>query len=315
MLEEEGGSGDGAGLEPEVLDESKGKSIDTHEGTSLKPGVPDVSKADSSDSDVDLNKTDGEEETREDEFVHKPDDYLPTDDETKDVDDEEYVMINEEIYDDVNVELKDAELVDEGKGDEEMTDAENVNVENEEVNQENAKIEIISMLDVQVQHENPTTPATAIPSLIPTFIPHFQKSTLIPTPTNTEATTSTPAVQKSKTLSTFHLIASDLEKNPKHGDLYHALIKSILEDEDAMDKGVVDKLKKRKPDDVDRDEDPYAGPDQGLKRKKTSKDVEPSKKAKSTDTSKCTTKSQPKSTGKSAQAEETVFEDGDTQLP
>ncbi|GKG44117.1 hypothetical protein Tco_0483210, partial [Tanacetum coccineum] len=39
-----------------------------------------------------------------------------------------------------------------------------------------------------------------------------------------------------------------------------------------------------------------AGPDQGLKRWKTSKDVEPSKKEKSTDISKGTTKSQPKST-------------------
>nr|GEU38183.1 hypothetical protein [Tanacetum cinerariifolium] len=53
--------------------------------------------------------------------------------------------------------------------------------------------------------------------------------------------------------------------------LYHALIKSILEDEDAMDKGVADMLKKRKPDDADKDEGPPARPDQGLKRKKTSK--------------------------------------------
>ncbi|GKD60086.1 hypothetical protein Tco_1297595 [Tanacetum coccineum] len=37
-------------LLPEVPDEPKGKSIDTHEGTGLKPGVLDVSKADSSES-------------------------------------------------------------------------------------------------------------------------------------------------------------------------------------------------------------------------------------------------------------------------
>ncbi|GJT30150.1 hypothetical protein Tco_0910425 [Tanacetum coccineum] len=79
------------------------------------------------------------------------------------------------------------------------------------------------------------------------------------------------------------------DKNPKHGALYHALMESILEDEDAMDKGVVDKLKKIKPDDVDKDKDPPAGSNQGLKRRKTSKD--------------------------SAQAEETVFEAGDTQVP
>ncbi|GKE43844.1 hypothetical protein Tco_1471128, partial [Tanacetum coccineum] len=51
----------------------------------------------------------------------------------------------------------------------------------------------------------------------------------------------------------------------------------ILEDEDAMDKGVADKLKKRKPDD-DRDKGPPTGPDQGLKRKKTDKETKPSKK-------------------------------------
>nr|GEY41355.1 hypothetical protein [Tanacetum cinerariifolium] len=98
-------------------------------------------------------------------------------------------------------------------------------------------------------------------------------------------------------------------KNTNHKALYHALMESILEDEDVIDKGVVDRLKKRKADDADRDEGPPARPDQGLKRKKTSKDTKPSKKAKSIGTSKGITKSQPKSTSKSEQAEETVFED------
>ncbi|GJU36359.1 hypothetical protein Tco_1184713 [Tanacetum coccineum] len=83
--------------------------------------------------------------------------------------------------------------------------------------------------------------------------------------------------------------SKSFNKHPKHKALYHALMESILMDEDAMD--------------------------QGLKRRKTSKDAKPSKKVKLTDTSKGTTKTQPKSTGKSAQAEETVFEAGDTQLP
>ncbi|GJY07699.1 hypothetical protein Tco_0374753 [Tanacetum coccineum] len=48
---------------------------------------------------------------------------------------------------------------------------------------------------------------------------------------------------------------------------------SILDDEDVMDKGVADKLKKRKSDDTDRDEDPPARPDHGLKRRKTCKDT------------------------------------------
>ncbi|GJY29995.1 hypothetical protein Tco_0405762 [Tanacetum coccineum] len=104
----ESGSSEGAGLESDVPDEPKGKSIDTSERTGLKLRVPDVSKADSSESEyeswgdsdddddqqgddertesdndkaADLNKTDNEEE---DEFVHTPDDYVPTDDENID---------------------------------------------------------------------------------------------------------------------------------------------------------------------------------------------------------------------------------------
>nr|GFA44231.1 hypothetical protein [Tanacetum cinerariifolium] len=79
------------------------------------------------------------------------------------------------------------------------------------------------------------------------------------------------------------------EQNSKHKALYHALMELILKDEDAMDKGVTDKLKKRKPDD-DRDEGRPAGLDHGLKRKKTCTETEPSKKAKSTGTFKGTTK-------------------------
>ncbi|GJY32581.1 hypothetical protein Tco_0417050 [Tanacetum coccineum] len=58
------------------------------------------------------------------------------------------------------------------------------------------------------------------------------------------------------------MIASKtFNKHPKHKALFHALMESILADEDAMDKGVADIQKKRKPDDADRDEDPPAGPD------------------------------------------------------
>ncbi|GJR53079.1 hypothetical protein Tco_1403600 [Tanacetum coccineum] len=73
-------------------------------------------------------------------------------------------------------------------------------------------------------------------------------------------------------------ITKSFDKNPKHRAIYHALMESILEDEEAMDKGVVDKLKKRNPDNADREEDLPTGSDQWLKRRTTSKDVELSKK-------------------------------------
>ncbi|GJT84802.1 hypothetical protein Tco_1066519 [Tanacetum coccineum] len=85
--------------------------------------------------------------------------------------------------------------------------------------------------------------------------------------------------------------SKSFNKSPKQRALYHALMESILEDEDAMDKGVAEKLKKRKPDDADNI------------------------KGTSLDQTEGTSKSQPKSTGKFAQAEKTVFETGDTQGP
>ncbi|GJZ58337.1 hypothetical protein Tco_0613831 [Tanacetum coccineum] len=92
-------------------------------------------------------------------------------------------------------------------------------------------------------------------------------------------------------------LPKSFNKSPKQRALYDALMESILEDEDVVDEGVAEKLKKRKPDDADKDEGPFARLNRGLKRQKIIKDIEPSKKAKSTETSKGTSKSQPKSTG------------------
>ncbi|GJS83431.1 hypothetical protein Tco_0749972 [Tanacetum coccineum] len=215
------------------------------------------------------------------------------------------------------------------------------------------KPEVVSILDINVQHEVPhtsplltipvsvihehtifnpseivaTASATTISSQLSSLFPFLQQSTLIPTPTTTEATTSTTVLKdvdnSSKVISTIkyevpnvvkEYIGSNLDdalhkviqrnfadiikkhsvpaetverlrqqyapqksikdireikmeharKHPKHIALYHALMESILEDEKAMDKGVVDELKKRKQDDTDKDEGPSAGSDQGL---------------------------------------------------
>nr|GEY83354.1 hypothetical protein [Tanacetum cinerariifolium] len=155
-----GGSSEGANLESEVPDELKGKSI---KGTGLKLGVLDVSKVDSSESKYesygysddddqqsddeqtesdddksdDLNKTEDEEK---DKFVHTPDDYVPTDDEN--IDDDEFEQIIEEMYSDVNVELKDSKRKGKEKDDEEITDASHVEAEYENVIQEVASDQV-----------------------------------------------------------------------------------------------------------------------------------------------------------------------------
>nr|GFC90052.1 hypothetical protein [Tanacetum cinerariifolium] len=59
------------------------------------------------------------------------------------------------------------------------------------------------------------------------------------------------------------------------------LMKALLEDENAMDKGVADTIKdhKRKHDDDEDDEDPPARPNQGkYTKRRSTKDLESSKK-------------------------------------
>ncbi|GJR80073.1 hypothetical protein Tco_0150858 [Tanacetum coccineum] len=314
-IHQAGGLSEEDGLEQEVLDEQKGKSIDTSEGTGLKLGVPDVSKADSSESEyeswgdsddddddddqqgddkrtklyndkaAELNKTYDEEE---DEFVRTPDDYVPTDDEN--VNDEEYDRINEEMYSDVNVELKETKLEKEGKDDEEMTYAGHVDAENKNVNQEVA-----------------------------------------------EATITTTSAPNSTTLTVIHQRLSDLEnevmtlRNVDHSSTIHSSIKSKIPKvvKQYLGTSLDDTLHKKSAADIHKIKMEQAGKHQETKytitssdtaelqefdQKRTFKDAQPSKKAKSTKTSKGTTKSQLKSTGKSAQAEERVFEGGDAQV-
>ncbi|GKD65565.1 hypothetical protein Tco_1307673, partial [Tanacetum coccineum] len=83
-----------------------------------------------------------------------------------------------------------------------------------------------------------------------------------------------------------------------------------------LKKILLNKMRGRK--DKDKDEDPFVGSDQGLKKRKLSSDAEPTtepKKKDSTSGSSKGTMSQPKSSGKSVQAEEPVFEVADSDLP
>nr|GEV47934.1 hypothetical protein [Tanacetum cinerariifolium] len=93
-------------------------------------------------------------------------------------------------------------------------------------------------------------------------------------------------------------------------DLYDALVKSYKLDKDLFESyGKVYSLKRDR-EDKDKDKDPLAESDQGLKKQKTSKDVEPSRGSKSKESKSSSskgTKSQPKSSGKSAQAKEPIL--------
>ncbi|GKA20214.1 hypothetical protein Tco_0700203 [Tanacetum coccineum] len=103
-------------------------------------------------------------------------------------------------------------------------------------------------------------------------------------------------------------------RNPTNHLLYHALMEALIEDENAMYKGVVDTVKdhKRKHDDDqdDDDEDPPAGPNQGNKTKRRrTKESESTKKPSSTkDTPKGKAITKGSKAGKSASAKEPVDE-------
>ncbi|GJR61838.1 hypothetical protein Tco_1504000 [Tanacetum coccineum] len=212
---------------------------------------------------------------------------------------------------------------------------------------ESEDAEITSMVDVQIQQEIPVALSVPLLDVLASAIPPTPPPIQTTTTTTAEAPSSTTVIPDSKTLSTLQLRVSDLEqekpneplekdsqksvadiykikmehaeknksylKHLTHEAYYEALTESLILDEDDMEKAknVEDSTQKKRQNE-DRDQDPSAGPDQGLKKRKTSKDAKPSKKPKLTGSSKHTTSSQPKSTRKSMQAEEIVFEAIDT---
>ncbi|GJY98793.1 hypothetical protein Tco_0516223 [Tanacetum coccineum] len=117
--------------------------------------------------------------------------------------------------------------------------------------------------------------------------------------------------QKSALYQTMHENKS-FNRNPANHALYHALMEALIEDENAMDKGVADTVKnhKRQHDDDDDDEDPSAGPNQGKKTKRRrTKESESSKKPSTTkETSKGKALSKSSKTGKSATTKEPIGE-------
>nr|GEU50160.1 hypothetical protein [Tanacetum cinerariifolium] len=103
----------------------------------------------------------------------------------------------------------------------------------------------------------------------------------------------------------------------EHRELYDGLVKSYNLDKDLFSSYENVYSLKRNHDDKDKDEDPSAGSDRGLKKQKTSKDAEPPKGLKtkeSTSSPSKGTKPQPKSFAKSVQIEELMFETVDTEM-
>ncbi|GJU06034.1 hypothetical protein Tco_1122464 [Tanacetum coccineum] len=268
-------------------------------------------------TDSDNQGINDDEEESDNEFVHTLEDYVPTDDETndesKDVNEEEYDRIDKDLYSDVNVRLTDAKQDDEWKRDADMTDVAHVQVKQTQ-EQTTGVHEDSDLVMVSVQA---TTSTTAIPdsetltvlhqriaglekdvkeikdvdnstkviSIIKSEVPHAVKEYLGSslddalhkfTITSSD-TTSLEEFDQKTTLFNTMTNSKSFNKSPKHIAPYHALMELILEDEDAIDKGVADELKKRKPDDADKDE----GPSESSKGKSPATSSKSSKSGKS----------------------------------
>nr|GEU80421.1 hypothetical protein [Tanacetum cinerariifolium] len=324
-----GGSSDRTGRIPGVPNESTVVSATSSEGTGTKPGVPDEEKKKTyKEEDIDWIDSEEDDEKKDDTDDDKSIDLKMTNDEE----------INDEV-------LQGKEQVNDD-GDEEMLNAEVEDSRKVGTVKDTTDVEINSLLDIKIQSEVPHIHNNFTSSIC---LHHFTRtsttnnSTNPPPPITTDDPIITSAVPKSDALTTFQLRVAKLEKdvselkkidhsakalatlksqvptaihenksfnkNPANHRLYHALMEALIEDENAMNKGVADTIKdhKRKHDD---DEDPPAGPNQGKKTKRRrTKELESSKKPSSIkETPKGKASSKGFKTGKSASAMEPVIE-------
>nr|GEX12324.1 hypothetical protein [Tanacetum cinerariifolium] len=261
----------------------------------------------------------------------------------------------------LNVEMKEAEIANEGKADEEMADKDKPDVHPSSsslsvssdygtqfhnlfsdfslagITKESTDTKISSMLDIQIQQE-----ITTVQSLTLLVVP---QSTTIPKPSTTtkapiitttvhdlipaviqrlsnienkfEAWSKTDHTEALKETVQINVLNKVMNQLPK------LLLKAVSDFGDPRTESIAhDKKTKaaepptqKKRRHNDKDQDPPARSEQGIKKRIKIKDVELSKRLKSTSSSKGTRQSQPKSTGKSMQAEETVLAAADTDMP
>ncbi|GJR96549.1 hypothetical protein Tco_0268723 [Tanacetum coccineum] len=203
---------------------------------------------------------------------------------------------------------------------------------------------IVSLFDVSVQHEVPNTQTTTllpipvsvittIPQSLHTFTPPPLVSTPTPPPTieTTNPLSNLPdfasVFRFNNRITTLEKEVAKIKKDPLHTQVT-SLVDEHLDTRlgetreefmNFLSESLTARIKEqRSRKDKEKDEDPSTGSDRGLKKRKLSKDAEPTigpKKKDSTSGSSKGTKSQPKSFGKSVQSEEPMFEVADSDMP
>ncbi|GJU82904.1 hypothetical protein Tco_1285269 [Tanacetum coccineum] len=393
-----GGSSKGIGIVPGVPDESIAVFATSSEGTGTKLGVPNEEKVSteemvilecgseqeseyseeelSEEEEIDCIDSEEDDEKKDDTDDDKSIDLEMTDDEETD---DEVLQGNEQVNNDEDEEMTNAEVEESGNGgEEEDTDAAKADVKKTEGTNDDSKkaelpptssilsisscfgdqflklsfdtsligiikdttdAEISSLLDIKIQFEVPHIQSSSVlkPALesskIQTLTINLEQeseksaSDILKIkkeqaekqkmPKYTIKYTDKAALkeydQKSALYQTMHE-NKFFNRNLANDRLYHALMEALIEEENAMDKGVAnivkDHKRKHDDDDDDDDEDPPAGPNQGKKTKKRrTKESTSSKKPSITkETPKGKAPSKGSKTGKSAIAKEPVEE-------
>nr|GEW45113.1 hypothetical protein [Tanacetum cinerariifolium] len=314
-ISQESGSGEGTNFESGVPDEKHRKKSSTDEGTGTKPGVPDVpeyqyksddeswgdSKDDKDDKDDDDNENnDDNKDYKEEEH----DEEYESDDDNENVFEEE----DDDLYKYVDVRSLGAEQEQERKCDEKMSDADQNKTESSKQSSYISSDFVSKFLIL----ENIPPAVDEVASMMNSTINESLKNVILAKSSSQPKST----YEAAESLTEFELKKILLDKikrsesyknAPEHKELYEGLVKSYnLEKYLFSSYGNVYSLKRDR-DDKDKDEDPFIGSEPGLKKQKKSMDAEPPKGSKlkeSKTSSSKGTKSHPKSSGKSVQAEE-----------
>nr|GEY81371.1 hypothetical protein [Tanacetum cinerariifolium] len=233
-----------------ALSVAKIKPSVTSEGTGVKPGVLDVAEEESS------------KKEEEDEFVRTPfndfdEDETKITDKAKGDKDEEIDYITSQLYNNVDIRLNKPIDTDKRFVQEEGTDAAMTNVQQGNKNPKILQViedAHVTLSSVPQKTEVPVTSSSHSSDLAAKFlnfldIPHTDSKIVSPMDVNVHHEVSS---QKTPTLLTVHV--------------------SVISDSSTVFSPVFIEEKPK-----NKDEDPSAGSDRGLKKKKTSKDAEPAK--------------------------------------
>ncbi|GJS68645.1 retrovirus-related pol polyprotein from transposon TNT 1-94 [Tanacetum coccineum] len=259
----------------------------------------DSEKTDSDeDENLNLNQNDDEEEEKEEDYVRTPDSFEFNDN------DEEY----EELYKDMNVSTQQTKY-EQVKDDEHVTlttvhdtqktegpmqsSSVSSDFANQFLNLDNVQptdTEVVSMMNVKVRHEEPSTQTPTLHNIPITkakderkrYIDLVEKSVkeiikdevknqlpeILPKEISDYAT---PVIKSNVIKSLENIVLAKSSSQPsaqEYKDLYDALVKSYKLDKDLFES--FDKVYslKRDREEKDKDEDPPAGSDQGLKKHK-----------------------------------------------